>query len=390
MDNSPRFQSNRNSPSFHTSSPQEIDFSTTGFNQREIEFVAPRVDQFQQREMSSSQSRQQQQGYSNQQENQNQNQFQQNYYQQPSPQQNDFMSQPVVQMYSPPQSKEHSQDMKYEPNYIPPLFDYSAPPIPEEDRNGDVEEITYRIKELDVNQLRPRNVDDDGVKYAMIGKPGTGKSSLIKAYMHAKRHIFPVGIFCNGTEDSTQFFTKHAPDLFIHPLSITLVEAFIKRQKIARQHLSNPWSLFITDDCMDDTKIFTKPPFKYLFKNGRHLKMSYIMSLQYSIDVKPDIRACIDGTFILRESNERFRKNLYENYASIIPSYSEFKAILDGITGDYTSLFIDNRSTSNNVEDCVYYYKANLSSIDPDFKFGCPEYWDFSKQRYNPNYVIPF
>lgn len=251
------------------------------------------------------------------------------------------------------------------------------------------DENVYKIKELDINNLRPRSIDDDGVKYAMIGKPGTGKSSIIKSYMYSKRHIFPVGLFCNGTEDSTKFFSKHVPDLFIHPLSTSLVTQFIRRQKLARQYLDNPWSLFITDDCMDDPRIFNKPEFKYIFKNGRHLKMSYIMSLQYSIDVKPDIRGCIDGTFILRESNERFRRNLYENYASVIPTYQEFKAIMDSLTGDYTALYIDNRSTSNNIEDCVYYYKADLNRIDPDFKFGCKEFHEFADKRYNQNYILP-
>jgi hypothetical protein len=117
-----------------------------------------------------------------------------------------------------------------------------------EDREEKKEQRVLKIKELDINQLRPRSVDDDGVKYAMIGKPGTGKSSIIKSYMYAKRHIFPVGPSCNGTEDSTQFFSKHVPDLFIHPLSTSLVSQFIRRQKLARQYLDNPWSLFITDD----------------------------------------------------------------------------------------------------------------------------------------------
>jgi hypothetical protein len=258
-----------------------------------------------------------------------------------------------------------------------------------DDKEEKKEQRVLKIKELDINQLRPRSVEDDGVKYAMIGKPGTGKSSIIKSYMYAKRHIFPVGLFCNGTEDSTQFFSKHVPDLFIHPLSTSLVSQFIRRQKLARQYLDNPWSLFITDDCMDDPRIFNKPEFKYIFKNGRHLKMSYIMSLQYSIDVKPDIRGCIDGTFILRESNERFRRNLYENYASVIPTYQEFKTIMDSLTGDYTALYIDNRSTSNNIEDCVYYYKADMNRIDPDFKFGCKEFHEFADKRYNQSYILP-
>ena len=267
-------------------------------------------------------------------------------------------------------------------------FEFTLDQDYEPDEKKD-DRVVYKIKELDINNLRPRSIEDDGVKYAMIGKPGTGKSSIIMSYMYAKRHIFPVGLFCNGTEDSTQFFSKHVPDLFIHPLSTSLVSQFIRRQKLARQYLANPWALFITDDCMDDPRIFNKPELKYVFKNGRHLKMAYIMSLQYSIDVKPDIRGCIDGTFILRESNERFRRNLYENYASVIPTYQDFKNIMDSLTGDYTALYIDNRSTSNKIEDCVYYYKADLSRIDPNFKFGSKEFHEFADKRYNPNYIAP-
>ena len=261
---------------------------------------------------------------------------------------------------------------------MPPLEDY------------DEQRVVYKIKELDMNTIRPRSLADDGVRYCMIGKPGTGKSSIIKSYMYAKRHIFPVGVFCSGTEDSTQFFGAHVPDLFLHPLSTTLMSSIIRRQKIAKQYLENPWNLFICDDVMDQTSIFNSKESHWLFKNLRHVKMAYILSLQYSIDIKPALRACIDGTFILRETNEKFRKNLYENYASVIPTYNEFKQLMDQLTGDYTALFIDNRSTSNTVEDCVYYFKADLSRIDPNFTFGSPEYHQFAESRYNKDYITPF
>jgi len=267
------------------------------------------------------------------------------------------------------------------------------PPLRDDDRNYDADDekkVIYRIKELDINTLRPLSVADDGVRYAMIGKPGTGKSSIIKSYMYAKRHIFPIGVFCSGTEDSTQFFGKHVPDLFLHPLSTTLMSSIIRRQKIAKQYLENPWSLFIADDCMDNVSIFNSKESHWLFKNLRHIKLSYILSLQYSIDIKPALRSCIDGTFILRETNEKFRKNLYENYASVIPTYHEFKQLMDQMTGNYTSLFINNRSLSNNVEDCVFYYKADLSRIDPNFKFGAPEYHQYAESRYNKDYIVPF
>jgi hypothetical protein len=265
--------------------------------------------------------------------------------------------------------------------------DDDLPPLEEYD---DQNKIVYKIKELDINTLRPRSVEDDGVKYAMIGKPGTGKSSIIKSYMYAKRHIFPTGVFCSGTEDSTQFFGKHVPDLFIHPLSTTLMSSIIRRQKIAKQYLENPWCLFITDDCMDDLKLFNSKEAHWLFKNLRHIKLSYILSLQYSIDIKPSLRGCIDGTFILRETNEKFRKNLYDNYASVIPTYQEFKQLMDQLTGDYTALFINNRSTSSDISDNVFYYKADLSRIDPNFKFGSQEYHQFAETRYNKDYIMPF
>jgi hypothetical protein len=271
---------------------------------------------------------------------------------------------------------------------MPPLRDDN-----EDDRNYDADDekkVIYRIKELDINTLRPLSVADDGVRYAMIGKPGTGKSSIIKSYMYAKRHIFPVGVFCSGTEDSTQFFGKHVPDLFLHPLSTTLMSSIIRRQKIAKQYLENPWSLFIADDCMSDVSLFNSKESHWLFKNLRHIKLSYILSLQYSIDIKPALRSCIDGTFILRETNEKFRKNLYENYASVIPTYHEFKQLMDQLTGQYCALYVDNRSLSNNVEDCVFYYKADLSRIDPDFKFGAPEFHQYAESRYNKDYIVPF
>ena len=81
------------------------------------------------------------------------------------------------------------------------------------------------------------------------------------------------------------------------------------------------------------------------------------MSLQYALDIKPAIRTNIDTTFILRESNLRNRRSLYENYAGVIPSFNDFCSILDEVTQDYTALVIHNATTSNELEDCVFFTK---------------------------------
>jgi hypothetical protein len=142
------------------------------------------------------------------------------------------------------------------------------------------------------------------------------------------------------------------------------------------------------DDCTDDPRILATPLQQGMYKRGRHWKMMYILSLQYSMDVKPVIRTNVDGIFILREPIMKNRKSLWENYASIIPDFSLFCEILDQMTDDYTALYIHNQTRSNVWQDCVFWYKAPL--VPDDFKFGAPEYWQFHEDRFDQNYLDPY
>ena len=154
-------------------------------------------------------------------------------------------------------------------------------------------------------------------------------------------------------------------------------------QKYAKKHLQNPWAVLLLDDCTDDPKTLKSPLFQGIFKNGRQWDMLHLLSLQYSMDVLPVIRTCVDGSFILRESSRRNRKVLWENYASAVPTLDDFSDIMDEMTTDFTSIYIDNSVQSNNFEDVCYFYRANLDKLPQDWKFGCKGYWDFNNQRYD-------
>jgi hypothetical protein len=210
----------------------------------------------------------------------------------------------------------------------------------------------------------------------------TGKSTLITSLLYEKSHIFSSGMICSGTEDSNHHYSKIFPESFVYgSLVPTKIQDFIDRQKMAKKYLANPWSVLLLDDCTDDPKLFNDPMFQGIFKNGRHWKMWFILSLQYCLDVKPVIRTNIDGTFILRETNFKNRKSLWENYAGVIPDFTMFCNIMDQITTDYTSLYIHNATTSNRLEDCVFWYKAK--PVPESFRFGSEEYWDFHNQRFD-------
>lgn len=216
----------------------------------------------------------------------------------------------------------------------------------------------------------------------------TGKTTLIASLLYAKKHIFPVAMAMSGTEDSNHFYRSVMPSTFVfNNYDETHIENFIRRQKIAKEHLENPWAIMILDDCTDDPALFRKPLQNGLYKRGRHWKMWYILSLQYGMDVRPVIRTNVDGVFILREPNLRNRRVMYENYAAIIPDFKLFCDILDQITNDYTALYIHNATKTNDWKECVFWYKAK--PVPKDFKFGCDSYWDFHYSRYNPDYVDP-
>jgi hypothetical protein len=249
------------------------------------------------------------------------------------------------------------------------------------------------MKALDLDIINPNpetiKTNVGGSKLVVIGKPGTGKSTLILSILYAKKDVIPVGMFMSGSEDSNGTYRKIAPSTFVFDdYSEERILGFIKRQKMAKHHIRNPWAVLLLDDCTDDPKIFNSKIQQGLYKKGRHWDMLYILSLQYSMDIKPVIRTNVDGVFILREPILKNRKTLWENYASIIPDFTMFCEIMDQITDDHTALYIHNASKTNNWQECIFWYKAFI--VPDSFKFGCKDYWDFHEERYNTEYVDPF
>jgi GTPase SAR1 family protein len=247
----------------------------------------------------------------------------------------------------------------------------------------DADTLVIPVRELDLSIISTSS------KIVAIGKPGTGKSSVITALLYYKKHIYPVIQIYSGTENPTNHFSQYVGDVLIYPeLSEEGVKNFIKRQLLAKKYLEVSAGILVIDDCTDDPKILNKPLFQKLYKNGRHFDMLFILSLQYALDIKPNIRNNIDGVFIMREPNVLTRKKLWENYASVIPTFKIFCKIMDEITTDFTALYIHNQTQTNDFRDCIYYYKAPVNL--PKYKWFGSEYCkDFSDTRYNPDYTYP-
>jgi len=121
----------------------------------------------------------------------------------------------------------------------------------------------------------------------------------------------------------------------------------------------DPRAFLILDDCLYDATWIKEESTRYVFMNGRHVDLSTMITMQYPLGITPNLRTNVDFVFILRENILGNRRRIYENYAGMFPTFEMFCQFMDQCTEDFTSaLVICNSSSSNKLEDQVFWYKA--------------------------------
>lgn len=235
---------------------------------------------------------------------------------------------------------------------------------------------------LQLKRFDPASIHDADT-CMLIGKRNTGKSVLLRDIMSYKRHV-PLCIVMSPTEATQGFFRTWVPDSFIYndfdPAVIDrLIDTQTKRSKAGC--LTNV--VVILDDCMFDTSLLKNKSMRYLFMNGRHLKIMTIVTAQYSGDIPPAIRCNIDFVFVLRDNIIQNRERLYKNFFGLLPSFGAFQQLMDATTENYECLVLNNKTQSNRLEDSMFYYKASLHH---SFRMGSPGLWRFHNDRYDPDH----
>jgi hypothetical protein len=247
--------------------------------------------------------------------------------------------------------------------------------------------MNLQLRKFDMRQITFKPNENKGPVIVLIGRRDTGKSFLVRDLLYYHQDI-PIGTVISGTEAGNGFYSTHVPKLFIHEeYQSSIVENVLKRQKMALKQMKretqtygktniDPRVFIILDDCLYDNTWAKDKMMRLLFMNGRHWKIMLIITMQYPLGVPPNLRTNIDYVFILREPYIANRKRIYENFAGMFPTFESFCQVMDQCTENYECLVIDNNSKSNQLQDQIFWYKAEGHG---PFRLGAKELWEASK-----------
>lgn len=227
---------------------------------------------------------------------------------------------------------------------------------------------SLKLKKFDPSQIKSNSV------VMCIGKRGTGKTTLTADILYHQRKKFDAGIAFSATEESNGFWSRHICDTLIHQdFNPKVYSNFINEQRRINSKLEKPINSFaLLEDCMYSRILKTDQSIRGSFFNGRHWNIFLIVTMQYVLDLPPELRSNVDYIFILRNNMVADREKLWKHFCGFIPNFNTFQQIMNKCTQGFECLVVNNTSRSNEIDDCIFWYKAEIRD---KFRVGKSQMW---------------
>jgi hypothetical protein len=254
---------------------------------------------------------------------------------------------------------------------------------------------TLKLDEFKVETLIR---DDDGAfihpRIAMIAPSGSGKSWIVRNILYEMRDI-PCGTVIAPTDKMNKFFDDFLPSAFIHhDYKPEIIPKILGRQKkiLAKNEQRekeeknpvDPRTFLVMDDCMAAKHLWIKDPnILEIMNQGRHFKLTFILTMQYCLGIQPELRTQFNFIFLLGEDNAASRRKLHEHWAGVFPKFDLFEQVFLQVTANYGCMVINNRIKTTDLTKKVFWFKAKKV---PNFKIGIPQFLKFHEERYDANY----
>ena len=226
----------------------------------------------------------------------------------------------------------------------------------------------------------------------LFGKRHSGKSVLIRDLIFnlwkyggkGNKKIDAITVFSN-TEELQSQFARFVPSAFIHNRfdETKLVRLLDAQKQLFQQQGRTSNVVVILDDCAFSKSTFGET-LQRIFSNGRHYKILFILSLQYSMQLPSSMRGNVDVAIALKEPIFANRKRLYESLFGLFNNFKEFDKVFNEVTQDYGAMCcVNNGSSSTDIQKNVFWLRANPDSHPKTFRVGRPIYWEWSEKYRN-------
>jgi energy-coupling factor transporter ATP-binding protein EcfA2 len=236
---------------------------------------------------------------------------------------------------------------------------------------------------LNIRAFDPSTMKPDAT-VLLIGKRGTGKSTLINDIMYHMRDKFQFGIAMSPTEGSTEALSTIIPRTCIfNDFCENAIGRMLKYQKKSVKQASEKKyrnMFIIMDDCAYDSKTLKGKNIREVFMNGRHRKIFIINAVQYMMDIPSFLRGQIDYVFATRDNIIDQREKLWKYFFGMFSDYRDFSAVMDNCTANHNVIVLNNTVRSNDPQECVYWYCANPDL--PSFKLCDDVYWQLDAKYF--------
>lgn len=222
------------------------------------------------------------------------------------------------------------------------------------------------IRELKFKKFEPETMRGSSIS-VFIGGRNTGKSYCMKDIMYYHRSI-PMGVMICPTNKFNKNFTGIIPPKCIRgEYSEELIDSLFRRQlDIADRVEIEPTRyagmdsrIFIGLDDMGFDKNWKKDlRILEIMMNGRHPQITFFLSLQYCLSLRPEFRTNFDYIFVFKHAMKNEKLRLFTYFGGMFENFAEFNHYLNKMTDNFGCMVIDTRARTNSLTDSVFFYRA--------------------------------
>jgi hypothetical protein len=221
--------------------------------------------------------------------------------------------------------------------------------------------------ELFVRKFAPPTIEKKTI--SMIGARAKGKTMLVKDLLRRNTFEHIELVSTTGKDRGGQTGAEknhHQYSGIIRYENIrgeytdAVVKSFIEKQiEATRDRECASHACIVFEDCLFDEGWTGHSGMRTLFNNNCALRSTVVMVMQYPTRLSPDMRSNLDYVFLFRAPQHSIRKRLYEDYATIFPTFKCFCQAFEQVTSDpFACMVIDNTLHSTRLEDVVSWYKV--------------------------------